>query len=786
MRPLRIELEGFSAYRQLESVTFEDVDFFSLTGPTGSGKSSLIDAMIFALYGRVPRLGGNAVAPAITAGADRARVRFDFEVDGDTYTAVRMAQRTSSGGATVKEARLQRGDEVLADGADLVTAAVEDLLRLRFDDFTRTVVLPQGDFSRFLTATKAERQGLLRNLLGLDVYTTVRELAKTREAVAADRADSAERALAALEVPDEEVASAAKERLGLLEKLAGSIGDDEKDLAKLDSAVDTVREDHKRVGDAIDKLRAIEVPSNLEAHETLMVEARSALVDADEALVAAKDTLTSAEVAISELPGSEQIKGWRKGRSELETVDKRLEHSALFEAREAVQAAGLLVQTAENALGEARTATSQARSDHAAHLLAGSLVKGEPCPVCAQNVISLPAKTKAPGLVKLEKAERARETAVKDARKEEQEAVTRLATAESSVTELENRRTQLLADLEGTPEAKELDELDARLTAAVEALATAKTDLAERTDEQKKAADLLADLADSSRQMSRQLTTAQLSVAALDPPLSESDDPLVQWKELSLWRDETVQIQISKHDEIASRVEDAEKAAATRREELIEKLRAGGLQGVEPFAVEVATSLQEARRMVETHVKTVAEAAELGRQSEESRTSAVVAGALANHLKATGFERWLMAGALTDLVVGANQLLGDLSGGGYSLHADDAGDFSIVDHRNADEKRSVSTLSGGETFLVSLALALSLAETLAAKGGSGLDAIILDEGFGTLDEESLDTVASVLEELSGKGLMVGVITHVKELAMRAPVRYEVRRGVSGARIEVAS
>ncbi|HZD22057.1 MAG TPA: SbcC/MukB-like Walker B domain-containing protein, partial [Acidimicrobiia bacterium] len=126
------------------------------------------------------------------------------------------------------------------------------------------------------------------------------------------------------------------------------------------------------------------------------------------------------------------------------------------------------------------------------------------------------------------------------------------------------------------------------------------------------------------------------------------------------------------------------------------------------------------------------------------------------------------------------------SGGGYSLHSDESGTFSIVDHRNADEIRSVATLSGGETFLVSLALALSLAETLAAKGGSGLDAIMLDEGFGTLDDESLDTVASVLEELTGRGLMVGIITHVKELAARAPVRYEVIRQPAGAKVTVVS
>ena len=69
MRPLLIEAEGFSAYRARVSVDLTDlseseVAFFSLTGPTGAGKSSLIDAMIFALYGRIPRLGARAVAPS--------------------------------------------------------------------------------------------------------------------------------------------------------------------------------------------------------------------------------------------------------------------------------------------------------------------------------------------------------------------------------------------------------------------------------------------------------------------------------------------------------------------------------------------------------------------------------------------------------------------------------------------------------------------------------------------------------------------------------------------------
>jgi exonuclease SbcC len=188
---------------------------------------------------------------------------------------------------------------------------------------------------------------------------------------------------------------------------------------------------------------------------------------------------------------------------------------------------------------------------------------------------------------------------------------------------------------------------------------------------------------------------------------------------------------------------------------------------------------------VAAHEKAWADGSALRDQVDAETATAAVAAALASHLRADGFERWMMAGALHALVVGANDLLSQLSDGGYSLHSEE-GTFTVVDHRNADEKRSVSTLSGGETFLVSLALALSLAETLAGSGGTRLDAIILDEGFGTLDDESLDTVASVLEGLAGKGLMVGVITHVKELAARASVRYEVTRGARGSTVSEVS
>ncbi|MEK8107363.1 SbcC/MukB-like Walker B domain-containing protein [Micromonospora sp. M12] len=101
-------------------------------------------------------------------------------------------------------------------------------------------------------------------------------------------------------------------------------------------------------------------------------------------------------------------------------------------------------------------------------------------------------------------------------------------------------------------------------------------------------------------------------------------------------------------------------------------------------------------------------------------------------------------------------------------------------------RRGVRTLSGGETFQASLALALALSEQLAGMSttAASLESIVLDEGFGTLDAATLDTVAATLENLAARGdRMVGVVTHVPALAERIPVRFEVRKDARSARVE---
>ena len=124
-------------------------------------------------------------------------------------------------------------------------------------------------------------------------------------------------------------------------------------------------------------------------------------------------------------------------------------------------------------------------------------------------------------------------------------------------------------------------------------------------------------------------------------------------------------------------------------------------------------------------------------------------------------------------------------GGQYDL-IHDKGEFSVIDHHDAGLRRAVRTLSGGETFQASLALALALSEQLAGLSttAASLESIVLDEGFGTLDAATLEVVAATLENLAARGdRMVGVVTHVNALAERVPVRFEIHKDARTAHVE---
>lgn len=129
----------------------------------------------------------------------------------------------------------------------------------------------------------------------------------------------------------------------------------------------------------------------------------------------------------------------------------------------------------------------------------------------------------------------------------------------------------------------------------------------------------------------------------------------------------------------------------------------------------------------------------------------------------------------------ANGQLESLSSGRYQLKAegiDDKLNLTIVDRWNANEERPVETLSGGESFLTSLALALALSEL--SRGRSQLNSLFLDEGFGTLDAETLDMAIAALEGLRMRGRSIFLISHVQELTKRLPIKIDVKKRNNGS------
>ena len=152
---------------------------------------------------------------------------------------------------------------------------------------------------------------------------------------------------------------------------------------------------------------------------------------------------------------------------------------------------------------------------------------------------------------------------------------------------------------------------------------------------------------------------------------------------------------------------------------------------------------------------------------------------LTNALRANEFQQFMLAETEADLLTNAGQLLYDISDGRYRLKLE-KNDYAVQDLWNAGEIRAVKTLSGGETFLASLALAIALSDYLA--GNRVLGALFLDEGFGTLDPQALDAVATALENLRTQGRMVGIVTHVESLSERLPARLLVSKSMAGSQV----
>lgn len=160
---------------------------------------------------------------------------------------------------------------------------------------------------------------------------------------------------------------------------------------------------------------------------------------------------------------------------------------------------------------------------------------------------------------------------------------------------------------------------------------------------------------------------------------------------------------------------------------------------------------------------------------------------LAKLVEGNKFVEFVAMNQLKYISMEASKRLKNITRGRYSLEIDSSGSFIMRDDFNGGSRRATSTLSGGETFLTSLCLALSLSSQIQLKGSAPLEFFFLDEGFGTLDSDLLETVMSSLERLHSDKLCVGIISHVEELKGRVPIKLLVEpaeHGKNGSKVRI--
>lgn len=942
-------MKGFSAFRESTTVDLTDVELFALVGPTGSGKSTIIDAITFALFGSIARYEDNrAVAPVVNQTSNEARVALTFELNGHQYLAVRVVRRTAKG-ATTKEARLERGAEVLAADARSMNKAVEELLGLDVDQFNRTVVLPQGRFADFLHDDPANRQATLRQLLGLDVYSRIgqaaRQLAKRHQdqaevlrndldadgaqlteehhaelsarlpVIASSRMvlEEASAAIDALAVDRANAttnAAIAQQHLGLLQHVQAP-----NDVETLDSAIAATTAVELSTADLLAAARAgrqiarqavaagpdrVAVNALLQRYDDL-VTLRNAVADCDtrvdalsvelgtaraqtetvrmtqQQLDSAADVARALAVAARERaagsPSLDQIDIWLELHA---THDENVvrHQQAVATASEATQRVGEAreaMDSATLAAEEVEATVAALREDVGIAAHSTRLAVGEPCPLCLQKVRHLPEHHADEALQAAQDHLRQAAATLKERRKQLDEladaankadAVYQSATRDversssslrsvASITDLAAQRRdaeQLTADVAAataaaqqaeraagrhrdSPETRDAltHETDlisqlagaqgeqvgtARRLSALEGALQQQPSREEclRLDEEARRLVEAAEISEAHEQRCEndheraaadlhlaqaQLAEARLGlarvrdqVAQLGAPPADGASLASDWTTLVGWARNTERELIEGRDASSAEVRRCDEAIATETDAALEQIE--GLLGEAlpdwPFrklGELIAARESSALAAITVFEQARAKHAALRKRVDDLLEQEQVAKKLGHLLRSDGFEGWLMQSALDRLAVQATDRLFELSGGQYSLVLQDRA-FAVRDHNNADEVRGARTLSGGETFLASLSLALALSAAtaeLAPDGAPEIESIFLDEGFGTLDPQTLDTVASAIEELGASGRMVGIVTHIRELADRMPVRLEVTKTGGSSRVE---
>ncbi len=788
MRPLTLDFQAFGPYAGREHIDFADLTtkgLLLICGDTGSGKTMILDAMTLALYGKASGGLRNDFAAMRCNRCnpdDDTFIEFVFEAGGNIYKFERRLEKKRVN--LSERQQIYRMDEEgrfepireKLNKSDM-PAIAEQLIGLNYDQFTQVIILPQGKFEQFLESDSGKKGEILSEIFGAgrweETARRYHDLVKAEFDALTSKKEKVENLLGGEGCAD-------------LDGLKQKTEDTEKRLAELNEEFRKADYDSRRSRLMADREAAgklNELRRTLEGRRKDGKRAEEALKEREKGHEEAENRLKEhksgegyKDASIKEkaaLEGKKEIyanidrvqtefdetdRQWRKASSAAEEADRSLER-----AKKKEDEALLAYNEADRQHKEVLDAFARG----AAGRLAADLKEGEECPVCGSTHHPKPAE--------------AGKDAVSSAQVDEKYANLQKKRKGWEDSQKSREEAQKAADL-----AKEARMEAEKVRAAAEkSLNDSKSGMIEGID--------------SLKDLTKRIDKIDKGIAEYDRKLAEYTEA-AEKSMISLTEGRTAAKNAS--DEVAKAEAELEKARrslieeAGRKEEpdisLIDKELSGIEDEIAAFQRQQGRMSENISRLKELHASLTGDWEEYSSMISDAEDALAFARQLRGD-SSIGLKRYVLGIMFDQVVYAANEMLAKVHGGRYSLirSEDSLGgsrkkglDLAVIDSfSDSDAQRSAASLSGGEKFLVSLALSIGLS-TIARTDGISIDAMFIDEGFGSLDESSIGDALEVLESIrGGADSFVGIISHVQILRDSIPSKLIVHKNRRSSTIE---
>lgn len=861
MIPLKLTLSAFCPFAEEQTIDFTEFEndrIFLITGDTGSGKTSIFDAIAYSLYGAASGSlrQTDSFKSQFAAQNDLCFVEFEFILKNKKYIVRREpAQLKLKRGGNYSESpptallTYENGDTI--SGITAVNAAVEELFGINCDQFKKIVMLAQGEFRRFLLDGADEKQIILRKIFGTQNLNNFTEAIKSDTFKIKREIEDISIKIATLIqtlvlLPStplfEAAASETPDCNRVLKLLSESLYSDESAIKGYNSRLEAIEAEIKSHNEFLsicktkqDAQKQLDELLNEkpELEKTLLKvkksyqEAKAALallpknaVKTQELQQALKQ-ITLRDSLFSEI---DELKAKQKkniAKFKLQTA--ALEKITLTEKAELIQAKLVQHKNALSLISQYNSAIalySKIGSDYKtamncfldgqAYSLAAKLEGGVPCPVCGST--EHPSTAKPPDRIiekkELEAFKTKYELALSDSERLQalcNEALQSLEISsdnflkadgliKSNIERLSQEAAALqdeLSQSEFTENVAVTDKESVR-----EALNRLETELAVLTERQKNAEATLKGLAVPERsrieieaeieQLAAQAESVNKAFERSDKAQALSEKKLTQLNHSITLLKQTVS-DSQKHAQAiakAQKISLDEAAAAERLEEL--KLELNSINAAKNEVSIRYSANSSAFEKLEGAAKAQAALAE--KYGRYSKICDVATGRFSDRVD---FERFILTTYFDEILQNTNIRLEEMTNSRYTLkrrlekekRSKASGLALEVFDAYTGASRHVNTTSGGESFILSLCLALGLADIVSQNaGGIELNTLFIDEGFGSLDSNALDLAIDCLEKLKASGRYIGIISHVAELKERIPQKINVTRFAQGSRI----